>query len=324
MADLMRERFFCGPLDVTVSTRNLILREKAAEVLGLYNVEWDGPHLEVAVDLQRAASPGRMLAGTYLTCRLMNVDLKETGLQASCQSGAWGLYDRETESWGFNVPSPEGRGLVDVENLLGLVLTTGWRRLGWVPLHAAAVVRDNCCAILSAQSGGGKSTLTAALLHRGWHAMGDDKLLLRVGRGGQAEVVALLHNMNLHPETRHWFPEVEQIERLPTYSAWTPKRRVSATEYWPDQTTFDAWPTHLVQIERRPTPSGFAVAPLGRDALLSILLRQTVVPRDRDVARQILTTVATVARQLRGLHLEIGEDAYSQPAGLAVLEAALL
>jgi hypothetical protein len=320
----MRERFFCGPLAVTVCTRNPILREKAAEVLGLYNVEWDRPYLDVAVDLRRTDSHAGMLAGTYLTCRSMHVNATATGLQASCRSGAWGLHNRQTERWKLFIPHPEGRELVDIEDLLGLVLTTGWRRLEWVPLHAAAVVRDGCCAILCASSGGGKSTLTAAMLHRGWDAMGDDKLLLKAGSEHQAKVVALLDNLNLHPRTRQWFPEVEQIERLPTYSAWTSKRRVSTAEYWPDQTAFDAYPTHLVQIERRPTASGFDVAPLGRDALLAILLRQTVVPRDKDVARQILTTVATAARQLRGLHLEIGEDAYSQPAGLAALEGALL
>ena len=324
MADLMRERFFCGPLAVTVSTRNPILREKAAEVLGLYNVEWARPHAEVAVSLRRTDSPAGMLTGTYLTCRFMRVDLVESGLQASCQSGARGLYDQRSESWGLYVPSPQDRGLVDVENLLGLVLTTGWRRLGWVPLHAAAVVRDGCCAILCAASGGGKSTLTAAMLHRGWHSVGDDKLLLKLGRGGQAEVVALLHNMNLHPETRHWFPEVEQIERLPTYSAWTPKRRVSAKDYWPDQTASNAHPTHLVQIERRPDPSGFRVVPIDQSELLSILLRQTVIPQESVAAREILATVAATAQQLQGLHLEIGEDAYSVPTGLQVLESALL
>jgi hypothetical protein len=324
MADSPRQRFLCGPLAVTVTAQDPVLRDKAADTLGLYNVEWDRPHLEIGVHLHTTDSPARMLAGTYLVCRFMNVDLTETGLRASCESGAWGLYDQRRERWEFFVPSPEGRGLVDIENLLGLVLTTGWRRLGWVPLHAAAVVRDGRCAILCASSGGGKSTLAAAMLHRGWHVVGDDKLLLRLGQDRQSEIVALLHNLNLHPQTRDWFPEVEQIERLPAYSAWTPKRRVSAREIWPDQTAYHAHPSHLVQIERRPDPSGFGLVPMSQNDLLSILLRQTVIPREKAVARQILDTVAATARQLHGLRLEIGDDAYRDSAGLAVLESALL
>jgi hypothetical protein len=324
MAVPTRERFSCGPLAITVATRNSTLRAKAAEVLSLYNVEWEEPHLDVRVDLVTTDSSAEMLAGTYLVCRFMRVDRTETGLQASCSSGAWGVFEQRSERWELFIPAPEGRGLVDIENLLGLVLTTGWRLLGWVPVHAAAVARDGCCALLCASSGGGKSTLTAAMLHRGWQSMGDDKLLLRLGQDRRAEAVALLHNLNLHPQTRHWFPEVEMIEDLPAYSVWTPKRRVNAEEYWPDQTTFSAHPTHLVQIERRPGPSGFSVVPIDQSELLSILLRQTVIPQESATAREILATIAATARQLRGLRLEIGEDAYSQPADLAVLEGVLL
>jgi hypothetical protein len=80
----------------------------------------------------------------------------------------------------------------------------------------------------------------------------------------------------------------------------------------------------LVQIERCPGPAGFRVTPTSRRDVVPILLRQTVIPRERALAAQILATIAAAARQLKGLRLEIGDDAYSRPARLAVLEEALL
>ena len=75
--------------------------------------------------------------------------------------------------------------LTDIESLLSLVLTEGWRAEGWIPLHAAAVVRFDTCALICAESGGGKTSLTAALVREGWQTLGDDKLLLRITHAAQ-------------------------------------------------------------------------------------------------------------------------------------------
>lgn len=317
-------RSFCGPLAVIITTRNSILRSKAAETLELYNVVWDRPHLPVRINLRETDSPARMLAGSFLTCRRMHVDITDTGLRATCESGACGWFSSHDNQWEISVPTPERGGLVDVEDLLGLVLTTGWRCRGWVPVHGGAVARGDCCALLCAPSGGGKSTLIAAMLHQGWQTLGDDKLLLTLDKDRRPKTAALLHNLNLHPQTRQWFPEVGDLELLPVYSAWTPKRKVSIEEIWPDQTRFSARPTHLVQIQRCENLVGFEVSSISPNDVLSILLRQTVIPQERNTARQILSTIAMTARQLQVLRIKVGEEAYSNSEGLAVLESALL
>ena len=51
----------------------------------------------------------------------------------------------------------------------------------YVMLHAAVVERDGYAAILPGWPGSGKSTLCAALLHRGWRLLSDEFGLLRPG-----------------------------------------------------------------------------------------------------------------------------------------------
>jgi HprK-related kinase A len=45
-------------------------------------------------------------------------------------------------------------------------------------LHAAVLERDGCAAILPAPPGSGKSTLCAALIHRGWRLLSDELALI--------------------------------------------------------------------------------------------------------------------------------------------------
>jgi hypothetical protein len=46
-------------------------------------------------------------------------------------------------------------------------------------IHAAVVERDGRAAIMAAPPGSGKSTLTAALVHRGWRLLSDEFALVR-------------------------------------------------------------------------------------------------------------------------------------------------
>jgi hypothetical protein len=212
--------------------------------------------------------------------------------------------------------------LEELEDLLSLVLTTGWRREGWTPIHAAAVVKNGMCAVFCAPTGGGKTTLTAAFVRGGWNVLGDDKLLLRV-HGGRPEIAALLHTFNLHPKTREWFPEVGDLERLPRYSVWTEKRKVSVASIWEHAPVRTARPSVLVWLERCETNGAILARPLAEHEILATLLRQTVIPADPATARAIVSPIAAVAAQLRGVRLEIPRDAYRDPGLFERLEAAL-
>ncbi len=319
----MSKTYYCGPLEVITETDHPVLEAKVEETLNLYNVRWNKPPLSILLKIYYTDSPGKKLQGSYLESNRMWVDMVEGGLHVYFLSGGHGKYISAENAWIVHIPEPESRGLVDIEDLMGLVLTTGWRKLGWAPMHAGAIATESRCMILCAESGGGKSTLSAAMLHSGWGSLGDDKLLLRIGEGGEPELRALMHNFNLHPQTSQWFPEVGELERLPEYSVWTPKRRVPIDSIWPDQVLYEARPTHLAKVSRDVSITGFKLAQLNEEEVLDLLLRQTVIPKDRTTAGRILATLTRVSQKISGVLIEIGEDAYSDSNGLAELDSQL-
>jgi hypothetical protein len=215
------------------------------------------------------------------------------------------------------------RQINNLEDLFSLICTVGWRAEGWIALHAGAVIGPSSCALLCATSGGGKSTLTAALLVAGWTTLGDDKLLLRTD-GPSPQVRPLLNTLNLHPQTRQWLP-VPDIEQLPRYSAMTEKRRVGVQSLTRLPLPETATPTHVVCIERTRGHSEVRATPMAREEILPTLLRQVVIPRDPTIARATLQVVASAcARSItKGVRLQIGDGAYRNPDWSVPLEQAL-
>jgi HprK-related kinase A len=53
----------------------------------------------------------------------------------------------------------------------------------YLMIHAAVVERNGCAVILPAPPGSGKSTLCAALVHRGWRLLSDELTLVRLSDG---------------------------------------------------------------------------------------------------------------------------------------------
>jgi hypothetical protein len=320
-----RSTYGCGPLEVRLQASDSPLGARLRDALALYDVAWEGPGRGVDVVAGVAARTLSPAEGKFLTCARMTVDTTPTGLRATTVSGAWteGRFDDDGERWFLGAPAEAADAdLGDAEQLLTLVLTTGWRRSGWVPVHAGAVTDGERCALVCAGSGGGKSTFTAALVRRGWRTLGDDKLLLRVV-GAEPEVAAVVHTFNLHPHSTEWWPELGDLWRLPVYSAWTDKRRVSARAIRADGVAMLAKPTDLLLLEPHADATETRVEPLTREEVLSCLLHQTVVPDDGDLARHIVGTVARVARGLGGCRVHIGRDAYEDPESVAPVEAAL-
>ncbi|MDQ6780064.1 MAG: hypothetical protein M3Z37_02780 [Candidatus Eremiobacteraeota bacterium] len=322
----MRTQFFCGPLQVRLQTSEPTLYAKIAETLSLYDFTWPAPYREVHIQASLNDELPVPAAGSFLQCSRMLVDHASDSLYATTTAGASasGALAETSERWTIRVPAAlvEAGKIEELEDLLSLVLTTGWRRHGWTPIHAAAVVKDGACAIICAPTGGGKTTLTAALVRRGWKVLGDDKLLLRL-RDGRPEIAALLHTFNLHPKTREWFPEVGDLERLPRYSAWTEKRKVSVKSIWSDASAIAAQPTVLVLLERSPTATDVRIDPLDQAAVLAALARQTAIPAEPATARLIISNVASAALQLRGLHIKVPNDVYRDAAVLTTIEARL-
>lgn len=315
----------CGPLAVTVLAQDQMLADSAGGFLSLFTAPWDTPARHAVVELRRETAIVSV-SGSFLNCAHMAVDRARSEYAAltHCNFAAQGDVRESGDAWRIAVPPETQFGeaqIGDMEDLLSLVCTVGWRKAGWIALHAGAVAKNGAGLLLCAPSGGGKSTLTAALLRAGWQAAGDDKVLLR--REGDRPVArALLHTMNLHPQSERWF-DVGGIEQLPRYSAWTQKRRVSLQSLAHDGAIASCEPTHVVKIERTAHRRKVRARAMERREILPALLRQIVLPLDPAEAGWIVAEAAACLRHVRGIVLEIGEDAYADPAWIRPLESAL-
>ena len=315
----------CGPLDVCIVSDPIGAETCLRGALDLFTAPWLGPRTRLEIALDR---PGLPAAGgpDYLHTARMRVRSFARGVAAHCESGATACSDDiASMRWTIGVPAggPDIWTMTDLENLVSLVLSTAWRALGWTPFHAGLVLRPGgAAALLCAPSGGGKTTLTLAFLRHGWTTLGDDKLLLRANHGSVA-AHALCHSFNLFPHSADWFPEIGDLAELPHYSAWTDKRRVPAASLYGCVPAEIANPTHVVEVARNGVAGDFAVQPLAPPEILSLLMRQTVIPRDPAVAARILACVAALANQITGVRARIGQDAYTHPHSLDPLVAML-
>lgn len=316
----------CGPLSVRVRAADTELLTQTLNCLRLISAPWNPPYRPVDVVLKRGPLHGCAI-GTFLECARMNVDLRGDSVSASTMLGlhAKATLQPDSERWEVSVPNiPFCESLTsDLEDVLSLILTTGWRRAGWVPVHAAAVEKDGRCVMICAPSGCGKSTLTAALTQNGWRTLGDDKLLLRC-TNGKPDVSALLHTFNLHPQTERWFKNVGSLQSRPRYSNFTEKRRVSIDQIPGCFSVDKARLTHIVHLSRSQGSRSVSVSPMPASELLPTMLRQIVIPKDRRIAREIVQTVSQATSGLCGSYVTIGTDAYARPEWLENFEQAVV
>jgi hypothetical protein len=316
-----------GPLRIAFDAPDGPVRDLIAATLSLYDVAWSKtPLRDVELSLTVGGTRAAGAQGRYLECAQMLVDMTSEGLRATTTHGgaASAEFTDGGERWWVTVSEQIVADGIwpEIEDMLSLVLTTGWRRAGWVPLHAGGLTDGRRGLLVCAGSGGGKTTFTMAMARRGWRALGDDKLLLAM-HGRQQFVAAIKHMLNVDPAVQRWFPEVGDLRALPEYSAWTPKRRVSLGSFWPTAPATEMSATHLLTIERRPDAHGIGVRPMVMDEAISTLLHQSVIPRDPRVARPIASALATLAQRVSAVSVTVGDDAYADPEALLAVEEAL-
>ncbi len=176
--------------------------------------------------------------------------------------------------------------------------------------------------LLCAPSGAGKTTLTAALLRRGWRTLGDDKTLLRKD-GQNITARALARRFHLHPSSSCWFPEMGDLGAWPRYSRWTDKRVVYIEKIWPNRLLDSAIPAAVVQLQRNDGGPALVIEPLDQIHTLNTLLRQVAIPSDAQHARPLVACITATAAQLKGALVKIGTDAFTNPSTAERLDEAL-
>ena len=284
------------------------------------------PEAVVSVAIERETAPSKNIepSGTYLRSYRLRVDRHGTHLVSLSRVGVWMEFDLAAGTAHLTVPfhSDWPELVEEVEQQLVLLLARAWAQAGWTPLHAAALIPpgENRCVLLCAPSGAGKTTLTVALLRRGWRTLGDDKTLLRKEADGVV-ARALAQRFHLHPSASRWFPEAGNISRSPRYSRWTDKRVVQIEEVWPDRLQERARPAGLVQLER--IENGLIFGSLDQIKTLNTLLRQVAIPTDPEHARPLVSCIASTAAKINSALLKIGNEIFTDPAAMELIDGNL-
>lgn len=94
----------------------------------------------------------------------------------------------------------------------------------YLMIHAAAVERDGCAAILPGKPGSGKSTLTAALVNRGWRLLSDELTLISLDDG---QVFGLARPISLKNQSIELIREFEPSSVMSRVVHDTAKGRVA-------------------------------------------------------------------------------------------------
>ena len=315
----------CGPLALTISAGDDELACVARSYLALFSRPWNRQTRRVDVRIARC-EPVSRARGTFISCAHMTVDRDGSEYFADTQYGfnARGVCSERGDSWTVTVPPGTVFGECetgDMEDIFSLISTVGWRNEGYLAIHAGAVLKGETCAMLCATSGGGKSTLTAALVLNGWSTLGDDKLLLRC-ENGVPVLRSLLQTFNLDPASRRWF-DLGDLDALPRYSAWTEKRRVHLNMLRPGASAAAAQPTHIVSVTRNAGTRSVTWSAMNPAQTASALLKQIVLPDDIEVGRWTLKKATAMLPFVRGINLEVGNDVYSSSTWLQRVEEAL-
>jgi hypothetical protein len=317
---LLARRFQCGPVSIDLAGE-AVWQERLAGELLMFDVPFEGPGIALRIEVRTEMPPAPAVQGGYLQCNRFKVDREGEAYVMAAQTGAWCRFDTSCGCARAYAPDASEDAIEDVEQFLIFALVWGWRATGWVHMHAATLVRAERCALICAESHGGKSTFTAACVRRGLQTLGDDKVLIRPG--APALAYGLSRSMNLDPEVAQWFPEVGVISALAPYSRWTPKRKVRIESLWPGATRRQAMPTVLLKLRRVSQGAPIAIAPLTAQEVLQALARQTVIPSDRQAAAMMLRAIMQLSAQMRGWIVSVSPETYGDPEHLGFLDELL-
>lgn len=168
--------------------------------------------------------------------------------------------------------APDPPGPERMEYLFTSVLAVWLHRSARPPLHAAAIRVGSGAIGLMARSGGGKSTLAAALVSRGARMLCDDVLPLHFDRGVVAVADGRRH-ARLWPDSARLFSA--DVDALPRVMPATEKRRLTLDAEGPAEDARGTPPPlkAIYHLERAGDPeSAIAIEPLSRtDALVALL-----------------------------------------------------
>jgi len=214
------------------------------------------------------------------------------------------------------VHAPERWPLRHYKQAIFITLYQHLRRRGLHLIHASAIGEHGRAALITGQSGAGKTTTMLTCVAAGFQFLGDDTTLLQRSPAGQVDVITMLSTMDLTDNTAAWFPELAAY--LSPERSHTGKRQIILSEAYPASVAAQA----RVSAILAPEITGRAdttLAPANRSALLSDLLYYSVDLHDEALTRQHVEFLAQVVERTPVYRLLLGHDRRQIPQVISQL-----
>ncbi len=190
-------------------------------------------------------------------------------------------------------------------------------------IHGAAVCKGEENGVLFVgYSDTGKSTMTMALVRRGWEYLSDDSIFVRRLEGGTVEALPFRRDFGLDPDSDKYFPELvgHDSRQMTDIEKW----RVDVNQLYPTLARERCIPRVILFPEIVDVPVSSLQAIGQADALVLLMRQCSFVDTDKEVASAQMKTLQSLVRQSVVYKLEAGRDLKDDPGTVEDLIVPLL
>lgn len=245
------------------------------------------------------------------------------------------LYERENEIWTVldgqdwtrtNLATGRTDAWVDSARLdirpryvtMALVfpiLVDHLQRRSHFVFHCAGLARNGRAVLLAGPSGGGKSTLTLALLQAGYYLLADDMCVLTVEQNGSLSIQGFHEDLAVCPDVASLLPS---LGPLPAPLPGSGKIRLPRNHFSPDDGDYSARPG-LVLLPRVDS-TGHRLVPLSKEEALHQFACSALFVTGKRGIQERTFAVIDLLEQSETYELLLGPDMESAPR---VIDSAL-
>ena len=192
-----------------------------------------------------------------------------------------------------------------------IILAETLRYSGLYYLHSSCVEKDGVSILFSGNAGIGKSTISIALVRRGFSYLSDDSILLKRIK---KEVIAhpIPGDFHIDPAISERYRELSEIKKAFKYGKG-PKRSFDPVLFYPESFALSSKPNIIIfpRIVKEPKSVLVPLSPL--QCLGRLIPSSLLIMMDKRIAEEHLETLKILSAQCLAFELLSGKDLILEP-----------
>jgi len=195
--------------------------------------------------------------------------------------------------------------------LFYVILAEMLRYHGLYYLHSSGVEKNTTSILLPGNGGVGKTTLSIAMVRKGFSYLSDDAILLKRTKKG---VIAhpIPGDFHLDPSISYNFKELSKIKKAIKYGKG-PKRSFDPALFYPDSFILKSKPNTMIFPQIVKDRESTLIPLSSPQCLAKLIPNSLLVMMDRDIAKEHLETLKILSTQCQAFLLRSGKDLILNP-----------